>query len=289
MTKIGIQGGKGSYHEAATRHTFGTEADIAYLHTFHEVFESLQTGQIDQAIVAIANNNIGFIHEPYVLLTSIKVSDYWIVGEIYERIEHQLLTVPGASHETIREIYSQAPALSQCSDYLERTFPNAKLIEQEDTARSAEYVSALGDTSKAAIASKEAGELNRLEILDANIQNDPDNITRFVVIEKRPSAQSALSNNKCSAILQTGQQSGSLLKALQIFYDFGVNISTLHSAFIPNSAFEMKFLVEFEASPIHLAEIAVKLAQRECQLEYIGNYSAVPISSIANHKSGSTL
>lgn len=280
MKKIGIQGSKGSYHEAAANQTFGNDATIVYLHTFHEVFSQLQTGMIDVGIVAIANNSIGFIHETYELITSKNADDFWIVGEIYQRIEHQLLAVPGATREMIKEIHSQAPALGQCSNYLEEHFPHAVLIEQEDTARSAELLALWQDKTKAAIASDIAGELNKLDAIDQNIQDDPDNITRFLIITKRTASDHTEINNKFSAILHTKQTPGSLLRALQVFYDVNSNITTLHSSFIPNSPFEMNFFIEFELKQISLSDIVDTLHTAGCKLDILGSYQASSIPLI---------
>jgi prephenate dehydratase len=147
---------------------------------------------------------------------------------------------------------------------------------------SAELVKSWQDSTKAAIASRAAGELHGLKILNENIQDDTDNITRFIVLEKRDESAKSNSANKFSAILHTPQTPGSLLRALDIFNNANLNLSTLHSAFIANSAFEMKFFVEFEDEeklPDHFAE---QLKTVGCELELLGNYSSaqIPINGL---------
>ncbi len=275
--KLGIQGGRGSFHEMAAEKLYGKAVELEYILTFEKLFQLMEKGDIEKCAVAIANNAVGFIHEPYALLTSERAQQFWISGETYVRVEHQLLGMPGSKLSQIKEIHSQAPAISQCSDFLHSNLPEAVIVEQEDTAQSAELVKQWQDPTKAAIASKKASKLNGLEILDENIQDDPENITRFIVLERRTDSNKFTKGNKFSAILHTPQTPGSLLKALEIFYRANINLSTLHSAFIPNSAFEMKFFIEFEDEerlPEHFAD---NLKSIGCNLELLGSYRSAEI------------
>ncbi len=276
---VGVQGREGSYHEEAARSLWGENVDIAYIDTFRELFDSIRTGKVGRGVVAIANNSIGFIPETYALLVSEEASKYQIRGETYVRVEHQLLGLPGTNLSQVREVHSQSPAINQCTDFLETHLPRFTVVEQDDTALSAELVSTWGDPTKAAIASRTAGKLHGLEPIAANIQDDPDNITRFLILEKRADSQEIADSDKTSAILQTGQAPGSLYKALGVFADREVNIATLHSAFVPNSAFKMKFLIEFDAGAEEAEVITKELRAMSCQLATLGSYqcSEIPV------------
>lgn len=271
MTRVGIQGTHGSYHEQAARKHFGNDVEIAYLHTFRDVFEALIAGEITEAVVAIANNRYGFVPGAFseLMRHSAEVS---ITGEVYLPIRHQLLALPGATLESIREVHSQAVALGQCTEFLRSSLSHAQLVEEEDTARSAELVSRNGDLHKAAVASREAADLYGLQVMVSDIQDDDSNVTRFIVLRKGSGEKS--SGDKTTALLRTSQAAGSLVDALMPFKQHGINISTLHSTFLPNTEFEMQFFVEFDASSQDekVQAILKQLAADGATLTPLGSY-----------------
>ncbi|MCA9331203.1 hypothetical protein KC957_04070, partial [Candidatus Saccharibacteria bacterium] len=242
MIRVGIQGTHGSYHEQAARKHYGNGVEIAYLQTFQEVFEALLSGLVAEAVVAIANNRYGFVPGAFSELMR-NSADVSIAGEVYLPIRHQLLALPGTTLESIHEVYSQSVALGQCTKFLRSTLAHARLVEEDDTARSAELVSQSGDVHMAAVASSEAAELYGLQVLAQNIQDDDSNITRFLVL-KRASTEAGSTGDKTTALLRTSQAAGSLVDALMPFKEHGINISTLHSTFLPNTEFEMQFFIE---------------------------------------------
>ncbi|MDZ7744958.1 MAG: prephenate dehydratase domain-containing protein [Candidatus Saccharibacteria bacterium] len=244
---IGIQGGKASYHELAVKQMHPS-ATIKYFETFKDVFTALKNSSIDSALVALANNRMQFISDTYELLTS-NTEDFVIVGEKYLKVEHALLALQGGQLSSIREVYSQAPALLQCSNFIDNELPHASIIETHDTADSAEFVSKSRDTSKAAIASMQAAKLYGLDVIAKKIQNDKDNITRFIQLKRRgdDDVDVLKTADKTSMLLFTPQTAGSLISALLPFQESGINLSYLQSKVMPNSAFDMMFFVEFEA------------------------------------------
>lgn len=247
MIRVGIQGTHGSYHEQAARKHFGEDIEIVYLHTFSEVFDALLAGRITDGVVAIANNRYGFV--PGAFSELIRHSEeVAITGEVYLPIRHQLLALPGALLETITEVHSQSVALGQCMEFLRGSLAHAQLVEEEDTARSAELVSQSGNAHKAAIASRQAAKLYGLQVLVGDVQDDDSNVTRFIVLKRRNEVEPEQSGDKTTALLRTSQAAGSLADALMPFKEHGINISTLHSTFLPNTGFEMQFFIEFDAS-----------------------------------------
>lgn len=277
---IAIQGGRGSFHEQAAQHLFGADVRLRYESTFDDVFSLLRRGSCNLALVAIANNAIGYIHEPYAFVTSHGGHDVWVAGETYVRVEHQLLAMPGAAIEQITEVHSQAPALAQCMDYLRAVLPHATLVEEQDTAGSAALIAQRRNQHHAAIASHAAGEIYGLTAIASNIQDDPDNVTRFLVLSADPTVSFGLPN-KTSSLLDTGQKPGALLAALEPFHQEQINISSLHSLFIPNSPFHMQFYLEFDAAAGEdRAKRAIDQLQRTgATLMVLGSYSRenVPI------------
>lgn len=278
--KVGIQGGAASYHEAAARQ-LNDQAEIVYCATFAELFKALVNKQIDRAVTAIANNRVQFIADPYERLTAPE-SPYEIVGETYLRVEHVLLAPDGATIEGIQEVHSQAPAIGQCSHYLEEKLPDAHIVEETDTALAAMFVAEENKPHKAAIASRAAAELYGLKILAENIQNDRDNITRFLEVVLKNTVQPSTAANKTTILLQTPQVAGALVGALLPFRAANINLSSLQSQLIPNTAFEMQFFVEFEAGlqDPTTQDVLKQLKANNYKVDILGSYkmASVPIN-----------
>lgn len=274
--KIGIQGGKASYHEQAALAMY-PEASVKYFETFTDVFKALEDGIVDTIVVAIANNRVQFIPDVYEQLTQEKMP-FKIVGETYLRVDHALLGLPEAQLSDIEEVHSQAPAIGQSSHFLENELPNAAVIEEHDTAGSAKIVAETGDMSHAAIASKAAGELYGLIPLKSKIQDDKENITRFFEVALA-GTQNKGDANKTTMLLKTPQTAGSLLGALKPFEDQNINLSYLQSRIIPNSAFEIDFFVEFEAGldEERTQKVLAQLHRDGYETTVLGTYQAAKV------------
>lgn len=282
-TTIAIQGGYGSYHEQAVMDMFGDTVRIIPRPTFAAVFEGLQKGEFDRAVVAIANNAFSFIPETSKYLMRDKGESVRISGEMYVRVDLQLVGLPGVHIDEITEIHSQIPAISECSYFLANALPDATIIEENDTALSAEIVAAHKKRHIAAIASARAGEIHGLSQIASGIQDEQDNITRFLLLDRASNIAPPIEgSNKTTCILNTGQTPGALHAALTPFKDAGVSISSLQSRFIPNSPFHMEFLLEFDAGveDERVSRIFNELHALDCDIQILGSYigANVPIS-----------
>lgn len=271
--KIGIQGSEGSYHEQVARDYFGDTADIEYIDTFSHVFDALQLEKVTHAVIAIANNRYNVVPEAYNKLIE-RHSEVTITGEAYLRVQHQLLGVPGTTLATIKEVHSQAPALGQCMKFLAEQLPHIPHVEREDTAESAAFIAREADVSKAAIASARAGALHGLEVIAPNIQDDADNMTRFLVLQRQ--GEVVADTTKTSLLLRVGQHAGALVDALIPFKEQGVNISTLQAAYLPNTDFEVQFFMEFDAGrdDMRTAAVLQTLKSHDTSFEILGSYMA---------------
>lgn len=251
MKRVAIQGTYGSFHEIAAYKYFGKDVKLVCCNTFTDVFDSLDAKKADACVVAIGNSRSGDIAKVYDILIQNHMkkanTKYWIGGEVYIKIDQCLLGVKSANLKTIKEVHSQTPALSQCTDYLRSNLGSAQLIAQTDTAKSAQLVSIWNDPSKAAIASASAAKLFGLKIIAKAVQDDPINITRFLIIE----CGKQLNTNGCSKsslLLRTSHTPGSLAKALAIFSEHKINLSYLQSVPVPKSPFQYHFYIDIEAS-----------------------------------------
>src|SRR5438045_8364772 len=179
--RIAYQGELGAFSEAAARRVH-KDAELVACRSFEEVFGAVDAGPAGYGVLPVENSIGGSIHRNYDLLLDHQLP---IIGEVELPVVHQLLAMPGAALAGLRRIYSHPQALAQCERFL-RTLTGAEIIATYDTAGSAKLVEdeRLADT--AAIASARAGEVFGLVALADGIQDFDDNITRFIVVGRRP-------------------------------------------------------------------------------------------------------
>ncbi|MFP4159494.1 MAG: 3-deoxy-7-phosphoheptulonate synthase [Desulfobacterales bacterium] len=257
----------GTYsHKACTRY-FGDQMDLMPLNTFKEIFEAVKEQKADFGVIPLENSLAGSVHENYDLLLEY---DLRIAGEIMLRIEHSLITHPGAGIKDIKRIYSHPQAFQQCRQYIDRH--DWEMIPVSDTARAVRYISERGDASEAALAGRETAKIYGMEVLEDGIETNPRNYTRFVII-----ARQALANGKkqkSSLIFSTGNQPGSLFETLKVFADNGINLVKLESRPIHGKPWEYMFYVDLEADveDSSLAPVMEQLSEKTDYLKVLGSY-----------------
>lgn len=276
--KIGIQGGRGSYSEIVARQMLGEDQSLSYTPRFPDFFSALDAGEITAGLAAIANNRKGPISETNIAVHS---GDYYVIGEGYLPVKHQLLALPGVTLAEIEEIHTQDHAREQCLNFLnsDALSPHVLRIDQDDTAKSALLVAQWGDRHKAAIASVEAAALYGLEVVASDIQDDPDNLTRFLLLQKRNGQQPSPTDTKSTLLFTTGQNPGALVESLTPLKERGINIPMLHSSYVPNSPFTMQFIMDVDAGladPDMIAAIE-EMRNAGCKVDAIGSYERVEV------------
>ncbi len=267
--RVAIQGEAGSFHHLAGRHWYGDDFQFVPCPTFPAVFRSLQSGQADQAVVAIENSLYGSINTVYDLLSK---HNYKIIGELSERIHQHLIGLAGTKSKAVKAVISHPVALEQCSEFLDKFLPRATRTEYYDTAAAVELVKKRGDERYVAIASSLAAELSDLPVLLRNIENDPNNYTRFVVIA--PDGKIPADADKASLVLQTSHKAGALYRALGIFADTGINLTKLQSRPIPGEVWRYQFYVDVEAAGKKLHAAIAGLEKQDCKVSLLGEYQA---------------
>ncbi len=283
---IAIQGDRGSFHEIAALKYFKENVkDIIYCRNFLDVFRELDSNKTEYAVVATGNNRYGDINHVYdILLDSTLNQDsrqYQIIGEIYININQCLIGLKGTKIEDIREVHSQSPAIIQSMDYIKTNLTKCLLVNEDDTALSCRKVKELNDKSKVAIASKEAAEIYGLEILAENIQDDINNLTRFIVIKlyDKTNVEGA---NKTTLIIRTTHQPGSLVKSLDTFSKRNINIAFLQSFPIPNRPFEYRFYLEVESGikDMEMIEALVEINKLGFEYVILGSYKKANLPKV---------
>jgi prephenate dehydratase len=237
-----IQGYEGSFHQVAARQFFGKNVEVIPCATFREVVKiAANKKESDGGIMAIENSIAGSILPNYNLLQK---SNLKIIGEIYLQIKQNLLVNPGVKLEDIREVHSHPMAIQQCLEYLDKN--NWKLIETDDTALSAKHIHQHKSKHIAAIASKLAAELFKLDMIAPNIHTLKNNYTRFLVLQEEDTAKHVNDADKASVNFHTDHSRGSLAKVLTKIAEGGINLSKLQSFPIPGSDFKYSFHADME-------------------------------------------
>lgn len=241
--RVIIQGYAGAFHEiAARRHFKDTQVEIVPALTFEQLVEELEAGEnADIGLMAIENTLAGSLMSNYQLLHK---SQLLVTGEVYLRIQQNLMVMPGQRIEDLTEVYSHPIAIAQCREYF-RQHPHIRLIEAEDTALSARHLREFPRPGAGAIASTLAAEMYGLEVLAHSIETNKRNYTRFLVLQRPQDARPAIESDKASLSFSVDHEVGSLYKILAVLAAYNVNLTKIQSAPIIGKPWEYQFFVDF--------------------------------------------
>ncbi len=235
----------------------GANADLAcrqacpYMQTlpcpsFEDVFNAVESGKASLGMIPIENSQAGRVAEIHNLLPKTKLH---IVGEYFQHIEHVLVSVKGATLETIKDVYSHPQALMQCREHLREM--KVAVHTYSNTAAAAADIAKWNDPSKAAVCSPLAAELYGLKILREHLQDSQDNVTVFIMISREPADIKPNDGQILTTLLfMVRNMPAALYKSLGGFATQGVNIVKLES-YIPGGAKReaAQFFLTFEGHP----------------------------------------
>ena len=257
MNKIYFQGTFGAYSHLAALSIF-KDAEIIPCKTFDECFLKASKDDSSKIIIPESNRITGNIGIEY-LIFKYRLNIY---SEYFQKIEHNLLGLPGTKISDIRDVYSHGQALSQCSKFIKSN----SLIEHvsADTAGSAEMVSKTKDKTKAAIASSLSAKTYNLEIIKKNIENEKGNLTRFLIMGKNIS-QPEFGNKKyiTSFLFKLKSKPAALYQSLGGFAINGVNLTKLQSYPEKNTFDSFFFLCDLDG---HIEDKKVQKSLEELGL-----------------------
>jgi len=257
MSKIYFQGTFGAYSHLAALSIF-KDAEIIPCKTFDECFLKASKDDNSKIIIPESNRITGNIGIEY-LVFKYRLNIY---SEYFQKIEHNLLGLPGTKISDIKDVYSHGQALSQCSKFIKSN----SLIEHvsADTAGSAEMVSKTKDKTKAAIASSLSAKTYNLEIIKKNIENEKGNLTRFLIMGKNIS-QPEFGNKKyiTSFLFKLKSKPAALYQSLGGFAINGVNLTKLQSYPEKNTFDSFFFLCDLDG---HIEDIKVQKSLEELGL-----------------------
>ena len=252
--RVAFQGEPGAYANLAARQAV-PHAQAIPKPTFEDAIEAAKSGDTDLVIIPVENSLIGRIADIHHLLPD---SGLHIVGEHFMPIRHQLLGVKDASLADIHSVYSQAPALAQCRSLLRARRWVAH--NWYDTAGAAKHVAELGDKSVAAVASSLAAEFYGLKILQADIEDEHHNATRFLIMSREDERAPNAGKVVTSFVFQVKNIPAALYKAMGGFATNGVNMTKLESYQLGGSFNATQFYADIQGHP---DDPAVKRALEE--------------------------
>ena len=244
MKKIAIQGVPGSFHDIAAHKFFpNEEIELICCDTFEEIFEHIQEDSSVIGLIAIENTIAGSLLHNYELLRD---SGTTIVGEHKLRIKHNCVCLPEDDWDTLTEIHSHPVALAQCHNFLKR-HPQMKVVEADDTAKSAEVIQTNHMKGHAAICSKYAAELYGMKVLEEGIETNKHNFTRFLVVTdtwRADDLRNRSQSNKATIVFSLPHNEGSLSQVLSIFSFYKINLTKIQSLPIIGREWEYLFYVD---------------------------------------------
>ena len=242
--RVAIQGFHGSFHEEAAyeyyRQRGESEPEIIECATFEEMFVALQQGEADALIIAVENSTSGGLLANFDLL---RRYDKKVKGEVYLHIHQNLMAIKGQRLEDIREVRTHYMAINQTRQFFENECPWIKVVESEDTAKSAAELADSGSLGVGAVASAVAAQRFGLEILRSNIETYKENYTRFLIVDDEIEVD-LQKVNKSSICFTLPHKPGSLAHILTILSFYDMNLSRIQSLPIPGKKWQYFFYAD---------------------------------------------
>lgn len=273
--KISFQGDFGANSDTACRKMF-PNMDPLPCTTFEDALNAVETGEADLGMIPIENTLAGRVADIHHLLPQTQL---FIVGEYFLPIHFQLMVLPGVKKQEIKTVHSHIHALGQCRKIIRNN--GWKAVVASDTAGAAKFIKQMGDRSQAALAPKLAAELYGLDIIESDVEDDINNVTRFVVVSREDVR--AVRKNKddkivTSFLFSVRNVPAALYKAMGGFATNGVNMTKLESYQIDGSFSATQFFADIEGHP---DDAMVRLALEELaffskKIRIVGVYPASP-------------
>ncbi|MEK6299626.1 MAG: prephenate dehydratase [Acidobacteriota bacterium] len=243
-TRVAFQGERGAFSEDAARQLLGSDVETLACRTFDEMFGAVAQNSADCAVAPIENSLAGSVHKNYDLLMEHNLT---MIGETNVRIAHNLIALPGVTLTEVREAHSHPVALAQCEKFF-RNHPQIESRPAYDTAGSVKMVVENGNRHQAAIAGATAARIYGAQIIAANIEDNAQNFTRFLLLARPERAESirlaGSSERKTSIVFRVANQPGSLFRALAVFSLRDIDMTKIESRPIEGRPWEYSFYLD---------------------------------------------
>lgn len=265
--RVAYLGPAGTFTQAAALKHFGHAVECSPLNTIDEVFREVESGGADHGVVPVENSTEGMVNHT---LDCFMNSTLKICGEVALPIHHHLLVKPGTKPDSISRIYSHQQSLAQCRKWLDGHWPRAERIAVNSNAEAARRMQT--EWHAAAIAGDMAAEMYGLEKIASNIEDRPDNSTRFLVIGRDAVPPSG--DDKTSIIVSTRDRPGALHDLLEPFHRRSISLTRLETRPSPASTWAYVFFIDFEGhrDQENISEVLHELGSNGANVTNLGSY-----------------
>ena len=237
--EVAFQGEIGAYSEEAAFQFFGGSIQLKPCESLDDVFKAVEQDEVQFGVVPAENSLEGSISRTYDLLLD---SSLKVCGEIELRVSHCLIGLPEASLDLIKRIYSHPQALGQCRSFLKHL--GCELIPTYDTAGGVKMIKEQGITDGGAVAGARAAEIYGMKIIAKEIEDNPNNFTRFFILGKQDFPPSG--NDKTSIVFSVKHKPGALYEALKGLAVRNLNLTKIESRPTRQKPREYNFYLDFE-------------------------------------------
>ncbi len=241
--RIAFQGEPGAYSHQACQQA-RPDMEVVPCTTFEDVVEMTRSGEVDLGVLAVENSTYGRVADVHSLLPK---AGLHIVDEAFVRVHVNLLGVPGARLEDVREAHGHVVILPQCAGFLKTHGIKGKV--SSDNARAAREAAEAGDPARAALASEIAAQIYGLDVLARHIEDHKNNTTRFLVMSREADYRRRADQMMTTFIFRVRNIPAALYKAMGGFATNGVNMTKLESYMVDGNFTATEFYADIEGHP----------------------------------------
>lgn len=263
---VAFLGPEGTFSQQAAVKHFGSAVKTIPATTISDIFNRVESGNCQFGVVPVENSTEGIISHT---LDRFLASPLKICGEVEIRV-HQNLMGQISNLKDIATVYSHQQSLSQCRQWLDNYLPHAQRVAVSSNAEAARLAAA--ENHSAAIAGLVAAEIYQLTVIEKNIEDEPNNTTRFIIIGQQTSASTG--NDKTSLVVSTGNQPGALYKILEPFARFNIGMVHIESRPSRQALWDYVFFIDIEGhhQDQNVSEALLLLSRNTTMLKLLGSY-----------------
>lgn len=265
--RIAYLGPEGTFTQAAAIKHFGHAVKSISQNTIDEVFREVHAGAANYGVVPVENTTEGMVNTT---LDSFINAPLKICGEVELRIHHHLLVGEATKQASITRIYSHQQSLAQCRKWLDAHFPSVERIAVNSNAEAARRLK--DEWHAAAIAGEMAAEIYGLKKIESNIEDNPNNTTRFLIVGNESVPPSG--DDKTSILVSMRNKPGALLELLAPFQAAGISLTRLETRPAPNDKWAYVFFIDFEGhqDDAKVAEVLAEIEDKAGYMKRLGSY-----------------
>ncbi len=266
---IAFLGPEGTFTQSAALKHFGHSTVSVPLNSIDEVFREVESGAAHYGVVPIENSTEGMVHHT---LDMFRESSLQICGEVELRIHQHLLVADGVDIDGITRIYSHQQSLAQCRRWLDARYPGVERVAVSSNAEAAKRAAEEKGDQVAAIAGDMAAELYQLSKAVENIEDQPDNTTRFLVIGQQLTGPSG--RDKTSMLISARNKPGALYHLLEPFHRFGISLTRIETRPSAVGTWGYIFYIDCEGhySDEAIQSVMKEIADEALELKLLGSY-----------------